>query len=808
MGQPAPATTRLDPVCGMRVDPATARGGTLAHAGEEYAFCSVPCRAAFEADPAAFVGARPPAEPMRAAPVESPSGASEASGAWTCPMHPDVRSDGPGECPLCGMALERRVAVLDEGENAELAGMTRRLWGSAALALPVFVLAMADMLPGRPLAALVAPERVPWVELVLATPVVLWGGAPFFRRGWAGVVNRSANMFTLIALGTGAAWLFSLAVLLFPALVPHARAQEGEGGHGAPPVYFESAAVIVTLVLLGQVLELRARGATSGAIRALLGLSPRSARRLADDGREEDVALDAIRVGDRLRVRPGERVPVDGVVLEGASALDESLLSGEPIPVEKSAGARVLGGTLNGSGTLVLRAERVGAETLLARIVAQVAEAQRSRAPVQELADRVSAWFVPAVVLVALVSGLAWALVGPEPRAVHALASAVAVLIIACPCALGLATPMSVMVGIGRGAELGVLVREARALQELERVDTLVVDKTGTLTEGKPRLVAVEPVAGVGELELLGDAAALERASEHPLAAAVLAGAEERRIELPAVDAFRAHPGLGIEGHVGGRRAVLGSAPFLEAQGIALGALAARAEELRRAGRTVVFVALDGRAAGLLAVADPIKSTARAALDALRRAGVRVVMASGDARATAEAVARELGIDEVHAGLSPADKGALVEELMRAGRRVAMAGDGVNDALALARAHVGIAMGTGSDVALESADLALVRGDLGGILRSRALARATMRNIRQNLGLAFAYNALGIPIAAGALYPLTGLLLSPMLAGAAMSLSSVSVIANALRLRRTELGTQVLKEDSGATGRRNAQLGP
>jgi Cu+-exporting ATPase len=766
--------TALDPVCGMRVDPATARGGALVREGVEYAFCSPDCRAEFEASPGRYLssasaGARSTPSARR--------GDARAGTTYVCPMHPEIEQDGPGHCPICGMALEPKVASAEEGESAELADMTRRFRVSLALALPTIALAMAHMLPGL-------GERIPagpaaWVQLALSTPVVLWGGAPFFARGWAALLSRRANMFTLIALGTGAAYLFSLFVLLFPGLVPHAL-----GHAGAPPVYFESAAGIVALVLLGQVLELRARAATSGAIRALLRLSPRSARRVAPDGGEADVPLEEVAVGDRLRVRPGERVPVDAVVLDGASAVDESMLTGEPIPVEKVAGERVTGGTLNGSGALLVRAERVGAETLLARIVAQVAEAQRSRAPVQGLADRVSAWFVPAVVLVAALTALAWGLFGPEPRSVHALLNSVAVLIIACPCALGLATPMSVMVGIGRGAELGVLIRDAEALERLERIDTLVVDKTGTLTEGKPRLATVEPAPGSDERALLSIAGALERASEHPLAAAVLAGLRERGLEPAAAVEFRAHHGKGVTGRVAGQAVALGNARLLEELGVEHAAFAPRAEELRRTGQTVVLVARGGRVAGLLGVADPVKESTREALAALRDEGVRVVVASGDARATAEAVARGLGLEEVHAELQPSDKEALVARLSASGRRVAMAGDGVNDAPALARAEVGLAMGTGSDVALESAAIALVRGDLRGVARARRLARATMRNIRANLVFAFLYNVLGVPIAAGALYPAFGLLLSPMFAGAAMSLSSVSVIANALRLRR------------------------
>jgi len=791
----------LDPVCGMRVDPATARGGSLVYEGVEYAFCSQHCRERFEAGPAEF-HARDPATAAstgasccgggeggpargRAATAPVPAGTI-----FTCPMHPEIEQVGPGDCPICGMALEPKFAPASDEPSAELLDMRRRLVWSAPLALGTFLLGMADMLPG--LGGLLPAGASAWLQLGLATPVVFWGGWPFLVRARASLANRRANMFTLIALGTGAAYLFSLAVLLFPARLPHSM-RHGE----APPVYFESAAVIVTLVLLGQVLELRARAATSGAIRALLALAPTSARRLGDDGSEHDVPLESIEAGDRLRVRPGERVPVDGVVLEGAGAVDESMLTGEPIPVEKHAGEPVTGGTLNGTGSFVLRAERVGGETLLARIVAQVAQAQRSRAPVQDLADRVSAWFVPAVVAVALLAALVWGLVGPEPRLVHALVNAVAVLIIACPCALGLATPMSVMVAVGRGAQLGVLVREARALEALERVDTLVIDKTGTLTEGKPRLASVEtlaadsgPAGSVDERTLLAAAGALERASEHPLAAAVLAGLAQRGIEVPSAVAFQAHPGKGVSGRVElegrSRPVALGNRRLFVQLGLELGPLEARAEELRARGETVVFVALDGRVSGILGVADPVKASAAEALGTLRAQGLRVLMATGDARATAGVVGRALGFepDDVRAELQPHQKAELVGELQGAGRRVAFAGDGINDAPALARAEVGIAMGTGTDVALESADLALVRGDLGGIVRARALAHAALRNIRQNLSFAFLYNVLGVPLAAGALYPFFAILLSPMIAGAAMSLSSVSVIGNALRLRR------------------------
>jgi len=750
------------------------------HAGRVYRFCNPRCREKFLADPERYLAAPAPAAAHAAAAAPAPAAPGRR---WTCPMHPEIVRDAPGSCPLCGMALEPIEPVLgDEQEGEELRDMTRRLRASAALTLPLFALAMGEMAAGAPLAHVLPGPVLAWLQLALATPVVLWGGAPFFARGWASLRTR-LNMFSLIALGTGAAFAYSVAAVVAPGWFPASF----RDAHGNVPLYFEAAAVIVTLVLLGQVLELRARSRTGAAIRALLGLAPKTARRLRPDGSEEDVALDAVQPGDRLRVRPGEKVPVDGVVEEGHSSVDESMLTGEPIPVEKAAGAPVSGGTVNQTGSFVLRAERVGAETLLARIVQMVAEAQRSRAPIQRLADRVSAWFVPAVVAVAVATFAVWALVGPEPRLPHALVNAVAVLIIACPCALGLATPMSIMVAAGRGATAGVLFRNAEAIERLRDVDTLVVDKTGTLTAGRPQLVAVEPTGSVGEAELLAAAAGLERASEHPLAAAIVAGAEARGVRPAAADAFEARPGKGVVGRVGGRPVALGNAALLAELGIDPGPLAARGEALRAEGQTVLFVALDGRAAGLVAVADPIKPTTAEAIAQLHRDGVRIAMLTGDNRTTALAVARRLGLDEVEADVLPDQKAAVVGRLQAEGRVVAMAGDGVNDAPALARADVGIAMGTGTDVAMESAGVTLVKGDLRGIARARALSRATMRNIRQNLFFAFAYNALGVPIAAGLLYPFTGLLLSPMLAAAAMSFSSVSVIGNALRLRRVAL---------------------
>jgi Cu+-exporting ATPase len=741
----------IDPVCGMTVDPETTPY-RLDRDGETRFFCSRGCLETFRGEHAPA-----PAVPQPAT-------------QWTCPMHPEVVRDAPGSCPICGMALEPRTVQAALEPSEELLDMTRRLKASAALTAPLLLVAMAEMWP--------------LLQMALATPVVLWGAAPFFRRGWASVKTGRWNMFTLIALGTGAAYGYSVAAALLPGLLPHSFRSHG----GAPPVYFEAAAVITTLVLLGQVLELRARQATGSALRALLGLAPRTARRVGADGRDEEVAQDAVRAGDRLRVRPGEKVPVDGVVVEGTSAVDEAMVTGEAIPVEKSAGSSVIGGTLNGTGSFVMEAQRVGAETLLARIVQMVAEAQRTRAPIQRLADQVSAWFVPAVAVIAAVTFALWATRGPEPRLAYALVNAVAVLIIACPCALGLATPMSIMVGTGRGARAGVLIRNAEALEVLQKVDTLVVDKTGTLTEGKPRLAVVMPASGQDEAELLRLAASLERASEHPLAAAVLAAAAERGLALSEAAGFRYLTGRGVTATVEGRAVALGNAALLEEVGVGLAhPLTGPAEALRRDGQTVVFVAVDGRVAGLLGVSDPIKESTPEALRLLRSDGVRVVMVTGDGEATAQAVARRLGIDDVIAEVLPDQKADVVKRLQAAGHTVAVAGDGVNDAPALAQAHVGIAMGTGTDVAMQSAGVTLVKGDLRAIARARRLSRATMRNVRQNLFFAFLYNALGVPVAAGALYPSLGLLLSPMIASAAMSLSSVSVIANALRLRRAPL---------------------
>ncbi|NBD07439.1 heavy metal translocating P-type ATPase [Corallococcus silvisoli] len=761
----------IDPVCGMEVDPRAPKGGQWEHAGHTWSFCGPKCRQRFQADPGHFLQPRTP-----------PPAAARGT-VYVCPMDPEVRRDAPGACPKCGMALEPRTVTARAPADPELRSMTRRFWVGLALSVPLMLLGMSDMLPGQPVQHALSPAALLWAQFALATPVVLWVGAPFFQRGWASVRNRHLNMFTLIALGAGAAYVFSVGATLFPHLLPEG-ARTGHGG--TAPVYYEAAAIILTLVALGQVLELRARHATSGALRALLSLAPATARRIGDDGHEEDVPLAQVHVGQRLRVRPGEKVPVDGEVLEGASAVDESLVTGEPVPVEKGPGAKVTGGTVNGTGTLVMLAERVGRDTLLSRIVQRVAEAQRTRAPIQRLADRVASVFVPAVIAVALLTAAVWAVWGPEPKLAHALVNAVAVLIIACPCALGLATPMSVMVGTGQGARMGVLIRDAAALERMAAVDTLVVDKTGTLTEGKPRLVSVEPAPGVDAAVLLRQAASLERGSEHPLAEALVAGARERGVALGAVDGFQSHPGQGVRGRVDGRDIALGNAALMRSLGVEADALTSRAEALREEGQTVVLMAVDGRAAGLLGVEDPVKASTPEALARLREEGLRVVMLTGDSPTTAQAVARRLGITEVLAGVQPDAKGDAVKQLQAQGRVVAMAGDGVNDAPALARADVGIAMGTGTDIAMESAGVTLVKGDLRGIARARRLSQGVLRNIRQNLFFAFVYNLLGVPLAAGVLYPVFGLLLSPLFASAAMSLSSVSVIGNALRLRRLE----------------------
>ncbi|MGD8897697.1 MAG: heavy metal translocating P-type ATPase [Acidobacteriota bacterium] len=780
--RPAP-TVETDPVCGMTVNTATA-AGMHEHRGTTYYFCNPRCREKFAADPERYLSAGPSRAHMGDSPDRrrSHAGPEVTEGErveWVCPMDPEVLETKPGPCPICGMALEPRVVTAAEEANPELDDMSRRFRLAVALTAPLLVLAMGAMVPAIGMHRLIPPRLLAWLELLLATPVVVWAGWPFLQRMWASLRTGRLNMFTLIGIGTGIAWLYSLAAVLVPGVFPASfRGHDGEVGR-----YFESAAVIVTLVLLGQVLELRARHRTSGAIRALLGLAPKTARRLNDDGSETDVSLEDVRSGDRLRVRPGEKVPVDGVVLEGASAVDESMVTGEPIPAEKGPGASVTGATLNGTGSLVMRAEKVGRETLLARIVQLVAEAQRSRAPMQRLADAVAAWFVPAVVAIAAVAFVVWGAFGPEPRFAHALVAAISVLIIACPCALGLATPMSIMVGVGRGASAGVLIRNAEALETLARVDTLVVDKTGTLTEGRPRLETVVDLEGEDGDEALRLAASLERASEHPLAAAIVGAAEQKALPLEPVTAFQSRTGRGVIGEVGGRTVALGNRVLLAEIGVETSALEERAGEERREGRTVVFLAIEGRPRAILSVADPIKESAIDTLRALRAERLEVVLLTGDSRVAAEAVARALGITKVEAEVLPDRKAEAVRQLQFEHRIVAMAGDGINDAPALAAANVGIAMGTGTDVAMQSAGVTLVKGDLRGIVRARRLSRATVRNIRQNLFWAFFYNALGIPIAAGVLYPWLGWLLSPMVAAAAMSLSSVTVISNALRLR-------------------------
>ena len=758
----------LDPVCGMTVDPATTPHRHLHH-GENHYFCSGGCRTKFAADPGKYLSPRVPAEPM-------PEGTI-----YTCPMHPEVRQPGPGSCPICGMALEPEMPSADTGPNPELADMTRRFWIGVALSAPVVVLEMGGHLFGWH--GLISPAVSNWIQFVLATPVVLWAGWPFFVRGAQSLVTRNLNMFTLIALGTGVAWLYSVVATLAPWAFPPAF----RDAHGTVAVYFEAAAVITVLVLLGQVLELRAREQTSGAIRALLDLAPKTARRIGADGKEEEAPLDSVAAGDLLRVRPGEKVPVDGVLTEGHSTLDESMVTGESMPVTKDVGAKVIAGTINRSGGFVMRAEKVGRDTMLSQIVQMVATAQRSRAPIQKLADRVAGWFVPAVIAVAALAFAAWALFGPEPRLTFGLIAAVTVLIIACPCALGLATPMSIMVGVGRGAQAGVLIKNAEALERMEKVDTLVVDKTGTLTEGRPKVVALSTVEGLDEAQMLRFAASVEHASEHPLARAIVEAAGERKIELAPVRGFDSPTGKGAIGMVERRRVALGNANFLRELGIATDAVEAWAEQQRRDGATAIFAAIDGKVAGAIAIADPVKASTPEALAALKADGIRIVMLTGDNRTTAEAVARRLGIAEVEAEVLPDGKSAVVDKLKHAGRVVAMAGDGVNDAPALAAADVGIAMGTGTDVAMESAGVTLLKGDLNGIVKARALSKAAMRNIRQNLFFAFIYNAAGVPIAAGVLYPVFGILLSPIIGALAMSLSSVSVIGNALRLRVTKL---------------------
>ena len=767
-GHHHPVQRVKDPVCGMNVDPANAKHSTV-HEGETYYFCAGRCREKFEADPARYLAPAPaPADPHDHA-------------VYTCPMHPEIHQDGPGDCPICGMALEPMVPSAHTPRSHEMSDMARRFWLGVVLTLPLFTMEMGGHLFGWH--GLMTMPTSGWVQFALATPVVLWSGWPFLVRGWRSVVTRHLNMFTLIALGTGVAWLYSTVALIFPGIFPDTfRSYDG-----SVSLYFEAAATITVLVLIGQLLELRARERTSGAIRALLGLSPRTARRLLPHGAEEEVAIELIHTGDSLRIRPGEKVPVDGKVVEGRSAVDESMVTGESLPVTKSVGDKVVGGTVNQSGALVVTAEGVGADTVLARIVEMVASAQRSRAPIQRLADAVAAWFVPAVIAAAVLAFAGWAIWGPEPRFAHGMIAAVTVLIIACPCALGLATPMSIMVGIGRGAQAGVLIRDAEALERMEKIDTIVVDKTGTLTEGRPAVTAIVAAGGMDENQLLRLAAGLERASEHPLARAIVRAAEERDLEIPAVTGFDSPVGKGALGTVEGKALAAGNAAFLLEQGVETSGLAHQADRLRDHGATAVFIAIDGRIGGVLAISDPVKRNAAAVVKDLHRQNIRIVMLTGDNRITADAVAQSLGIDEVHAEVLPGDKRDLVQKLRREGRVVAMAGDGVNDAPALAAADVGIAMGSGTDVAMESAGITLLQGDLSGILRAHRLSRATMRNIRQNLFLAFVYNMAGVPLAAGVLYPHFGIVLTPIFAAAAMSLSSVSVIGNALRLRRVKL---------------------
>ena len=817
----AKSDAAIDPVCGMTVNQSSA-AGSFDYKGKTYYFCSTHCLGEFRENPERFLNQTAVAMPAQPVSIQRVKGGPDSMEAtpYTCPMHPEVRQnkpgscpkcgmalepltvaapkekieytcpmhpqiirDAPGSCPICGMALEPRTVSLDEEENHELVDMRRRFWLSVVLSIPVFAIGMSDFIPGAPLGRLASMTTWSWIQLVLASPVVLWGGWPFFVRGWQSIVNRSPNMFTLIGLGVTVAYVYSVVATVFPGIFPHSFREHS----GTVPVYFEAAAVITTLVLLGQVLELKARSQTSGAIKALLGLAPRTARRLREDGSEEDVPLDQVQAGDRLRVRPGEKVPVDGVVVEGLSAIDESMVTGEAIPIEKHSGDRVIGATVNGTGSFVMQAERVGAATLLAQIVQMVSEAQRSRAPIQKLADIVSGYFVPAVILIAIATFIVWATIGPEPRMAYGLINAVAVLIIACPCALGLATPMSIMVATGRGAQIGVLFKNAEAIEIMRKVDTLVVDKTGTLTEGKPKLVSIVTAEGIDEPMLLRLAASLERGSEHPLAAAIVSGAEERGVELTEAHAFDSLTGKGVIGEVGGRKVSLGNRALLDDFKIDAGEFATKAESLRTDGQTVMFVVVDDKPVGLIGVADPIKQSTPEAIKQLHEEGIRIVMLTGDSRTTAQAVAAKLNIDEVVAEVLPGQKVDVVKKFQGEGKFVAMAGDGINDAPALAQAQVGIAMGTGTDVAMKSAGVTLVKGDLRGIVRARVLSRLTMGNIKQNLFFAFVYNSLGVPIAAGVLYPFFGILLSPMIAAAAMSFSSVSVIGNALRLRRARL---------------------
>jgi P-type Cu+ transporter len=763
-----------DPVCGMKIDPKTAKGGTSSFNGHEYFFCSLKCKEKFNADPHAYIHKKESKKDVAATDLEK---------IFTCPMHPEVRQKGPGNCPICGMALEPEEISLQEEVNPELIDFSKRLKISAILSIPLLILAMSDLIPGQPVQHALPHWLYAGLQLLLATPVVLWGGLPFFQRGWLSIKTWNLNMFTLIALGTGVAYLFSVSATFFPELFPESFRVHG----GMVPLYFEAAAVIVTLVLLGQVLELRARSQTGNAIKALLGLAPKTAQRIGSDGKEEDIAVEHIKVGDLLRVRPGEKIPVDGVVTEGRSVVDESMITGEPIPVEKEIGGKVTGATVNTTGSFVMRATKVGTDTLLSQIVKMVTQAQRSRAPIQKLADTVSSYFVPAVVLVAIITAITWYLVGPEPKATYALINAVAVLIIACPCALGLATPMSIMVGTGKGATHGVLIKNAEALERLEKISTLVVDKTGTLTLGKPKLAEVRIINGFQEMELLSLTASLEKSSEHPLAEAIVSGALERGAKLVTVESFESITGQGIKGVVQGQQILAGNRKLLESNGINPSQLSEIALQLQSTGHGAMLVALDGKPAGVIAVKDPIKESSKPAIEYFHQQGIQVVMLTGDNKTTAQVVAQQLGIDHVEADVLPQQKNEVIKKLQAQGHRVAMAGDGINDAPALAVADIGIAMGTGTDVAIESAGVTLVKGDLIGIVRAHRLSQQTMKNIRQNLWFAFGYNAIGVPIAAGIFYPIFGLLLSPMMASLAMSLSSVSVIANALRLKTEKL---------------------
>lgn len=757
-----------DPVCGMNVSPESSKGRTE-YLGQAYFFCNPKCKEKFDSDPGRYVSPRP-VEPI----VNSGS-------EYTCPMHPQIRQMGPGSCPICGMALEPMDATAEE-DQTEFRSMKKRFWVGVILTIPLFILTMGDLLPGKPISKIVSHDLMRWLELILATPVVLWGGWPFFVRGWQSIINRSLNMFTLISLGVGVAYLYSLVAALFPSLFPSSFINESGNVH----TYFEAAAVIVTLILLGQVLELKARSQTGAAIKALLGLSPKTARRIKSDGTEEDVSLDQVKIGDHLRVRPGEKIPVDGLMIEGRSSVDESMITGEPIPVEKNAGDKVIGATINGTGSLIIEAKRVGAETLLSQIIHMVSEAQRSRAPIQKLADQVSGYFVPTVIGIAMTSFAIWAWVGPEPRMAYAIINAVAVLIIACPCALGLATPLSIMVATGKGASMGILFKNAESIETLRSIDTLVVDKTGTLTMGKPKLVTIEPI-GVSADDLLTYAASLEMGSEHPLAKAITDGAKEKNLTLEKIENFQSVTGQGVQGNVGAIGIAFGNQKLMESLGISVADHEAKTNVLRSQGQTIMFVSLNQKLAGFIGVADPIKETTPEAIEALHKDGIRIIMMTGDNETTAKSVAKKLGIDDVIAGVLPEQKAQKIKELQAKGFKVAMAGDGINDAPALAQAQVGIAMGTGTDVAMESASVTLVKGDLRGIVRARQLSRATMRNIKQNLFFAFGYNVLGVPIAAGILYPSFGILLSPMIAALAMSLSSVSVITNALRLRKEKI---------------------